>query len=215
MGRLPFYYFCFLVKENFRLSKLSYRALNKLLFTGKSLKFMAFALPLVMWWGYKEVQNQFVQPQAVVVLGGSTRRLEREKFTAEFVRKHPNIPIWITGGSPAKYTQRVFTKAGVDPKRLHLDYEAVDTVTNFTTLVDDLQARGIKSVYLITSDFHMRRACVIGEIILGSRGIYLKPVPVPSENPPESIEKSIRDGARAILWLATGYTGVDAAKTKQ
>jgi uncharacterized SAM-binding protein YcdF (DUF218 family) len=189
--------------------------LNKLLFTGKSFRFMAFVLPLIIWWGYKEVQNQFVQPQAVVVLGGSTRRLEREKFTAEFVRQHPNIPIWITGGSPPRFTQRVFTKAGVDPKRLHLDDEAVDTVTNFTTLVDDLQARGIKSVYLITSDFHMRRACVIGEIVLGSRGIYLKPVPVPSEKPPESIEKSIRDGARAILWIATGYTGVDAAKNKR
>ncbi|MEH1872224.1 YdcF family protein [Nostoc sp.] len=176
---------------------------------------MAFVLPLIIWWGYKEVQNQFVQPQAVVVLGGSTRRLEREKFTAEFVRQHPNIPIWITGGSPARFTQRVFTKAGVDPKRLHLDYEAVDTVTNFTTLVDDLQARGIKSVYLITSDFHMRRACVIGEIILGSRGIDLKPVPVPSEKPPESIEKSIRDGARAILWIATGYTGVNVVKNKR
>ncbi len=205
----------FLVTENFRLSKLSYRALNKLLFTPKSLKFMAFVLPLIVWWGYKEVQNQFVQPQAVIVLGGSTRRLEREKFTAEFVRQHPNIPIWISGGSPPKFTRRVFTKAGVDPKRLHLDYEAVDTVTNFTTLVDDLQARGIKSVYLITSDFHMRRACVIGEIILGSRGIDLKPVPVPSEKPPESIEKSVRDGARAIIWLATGYTGVDAAKNKR
>ncbi|MEH2292412.1 YdcF family protein [Nostoc sp.] len=175
---------------------------------------MAFFLPLIIWWGYKEVQNQFVQPEAVVVLGGSTRRLEREKFTAEFVTQHPNIPIWISGGSPPRSTQRVFIKAGVDPKRLHLDYEAVDTVTNFTTLVDDLQARGIKSVYLITSDFHMRRACVIGEIILGSRGIYLKPVPVPSGKPPESIEKSIRDGARAILWLATGYTGVDVAKNK-
>ncbi|MHC5832359.1 MAG: YdcF family protein, partial [Nostoc sp.] len=40
-------------------------------------------------------------------------------------------------------------------------------------------------------------------------------VAVPSENPPESIEKSIRDGARAILWLATGYTGVDGVKNKQ
>ncbi|MEH1841648.1 MAG: YdcF family protein [Nostoc sp.] len=176
---------------------------------------MAFVLSLMIWWGYKEVQNQFVQPQAVIVLGGSTRHLEREKFTAEFVSQHPNIPIWITGGSPARFTQHVFTKAGVDPKRLHLDYEAVDTVTNFTTLVDDLQARGIKSVYLITSDFHMRRACVIGEIILGSRGIYLKPVPVPSEKPPESIEKSIRDGARAILWIATGYTGVNVVKNKR
>jgi uncharacterized SAM-binding protein YcdF (DUF218 family) len=202
------------VRENSGISKLGYRALNKLLFTGNLFRFMTLLLPLAIWWGYKEVKNQFVQPQAVLVLGGSTRRLEREKFTAEFARKHPNIPIWITGGSPRKSTHRVFSKAGIDPKRLHLDYEAVDTVTNFTTLVDDLQARRINSVYLITSDFHMRRACVIGEIILGSRGIELKPVPVPSEKSPEPIEKSIRDGARAILWVATGYTGTDEAQNK-
>ncbi|WP_341531243.1 YdcF family protein [Nostoc sp. UHCC 0302] len=176
---------------------------------------MAFALPLFMWLGYKEVQSQYTQPQAVLVLGGSTKRLEREKFTAEFARKYPNIPIWITGGSPPKFTQRVFAKAGIDSKRLHLDYEAVDTVTNFTTLVDELQARGIKSVYLITSDFHMRRACVIGEIILGSRGIELKPVPVPSETSSEPITKSIRDGARAILWVTTGYTGINEPTNKQ
>ncbi|MBW4561447.1 MAG: YdcF family protein [Mojavia pulchra JT2-VF2] len=176
---------------------------------------MTFALPLLMWWGYKEVKSQFVEPQAVVVLGGSTKNLEREKFTADFVRKHPNLPIWISGGSPPRYTQKVFAKAGIAPDRLRLDYEAVDTVTNFTTLVDELQAQGIKSVYLITSDFHMRRACVIGEIVLGSRNIVFKAVPVPSEKPPEPIEKSIRDGARAILWLATGYTGAEEQKKKQ
>ncbi len=175
---------------------------------------MAFALPLLIWWGYKEVQSQFLQPQAMLVLGGSTRHLEREKFTAEFARKHPNLPIWITGGSPPSSTQQVFIKAGIDPQLLHLDYEAVDTVTNFTTLVDDLQTRGIKRVYLITSDFHMRRATVIGEIILGSRGIDFQSVSVPSAKTPEPIQKSIRDGARAILWVATGYTGVDAAKNK-
>lgn len=205
----PFY------RANPDFTRKTYRALNKLLFTGKSFRFMAFALPLLMWWGYKEVQNQFLQPQAMLVLGGSTRRLEREKFTADFARQHPNIPIWITGGSPPRFTQQVFTKAGVDPRRLHLDYEAVDTVTNFTTLVDDLQARGIKSVYLITSDFHMRRACVIGEIVLGSRGIEFKAVAVPSQNSPEPIQKSIRDGARAILWVATGYTGANEAKNKR
>ncbi|QLE59556.1 YdcF family protein [Nostoc sp. TCL26-01] len=162
-----------------------------------------------MWLGYKEAQNNYTQPEAVIVLGGSTKNLEREKFTAKFATRHPNLPIWISGGSPPTYTKRVFTKAGIDPKRLHLDYEAVDTVTNFTTLVDDLQARGIENVYLITSDFHMRRACVIGEIVLGSRGIKFQPIPVPSETSPEPIEKSIRDGARALLWVATGYTGVD------
>ncbi|MBD2295274.1 YdcF family protein [Anabaena sphaerica FACHB-251] len=176
---------------------------------------MSFILPLLVWWGYKEVQIRFVHPQAVLVLGGSTKRLEREKFTADFAKKHPNIPIWITGGSPPSYTKEVFAKAGVDSRRLYLDYEAVDTVTNFTTLVDDLQAKGIKSVYLITSDFHMRRACVIGEIVLGSRGIEFKAVSVPSTTAPEPIEKAIRDGARAIIWVATGYTGADKVKNQR
>ncbi|HLO84983.1 MAG TPA: YdcF family protein [Nostocaceae cyanobacterium] len=176
---------------------------------------MLIALLLLMWWAYKEMQSRLTPPQAVLVLGGSTKNLEREKFTADFVRQHPNIPIWISGGSPPKYTQQVFTKAGIDPKRLYLDYEAVDTVTNFTTLVDDLEARGIKRVYLITSDFHMRRACVVGEIILGSRGIGFQPVPVPSEKSSEPIQKSIRDGARAIFWLATGYTGAEKSQKSE
>jgi uncharacterized SAM-binding protein YcdF (DUF218 family) len=160
-----------------------------------------------MLWGYKEIKIQFLEPQAILVLGGSTKKLEREKFTASFARQHPNIPIWISGGSPPQVTRLVFAKSGVNTKRLHLDYEANNTVENFTTVVDNLKSLGIKSVYLITSDYHMPRAKVIGEIVLGSRGIDFKPVPVPSEHSPEPIEKSIRDGARALLWVATGYTG--------
>jgi uncharacterized SAM-binding protein YcdF (DUF218 family) len=182
---------------------------NNLLFRGKSFSFAVLVLPLLMWFGYNEAKDNHMPPQAVIVLGGSTKNLEREKFTANFAKKYPNLPIWISGGSPPKSTRLVFAKAGVDSKRLHLDYEAVDTVTNFTTLVDELQSRGIKSVYLITSDFHMRRACVIGEIVLGSRGITFKPISVPSAQSPEPIEKSFRDGVRALLWVTTGYTGAD------
>ncbi len=165
-----------------------------------------------MLWGYKELKNQFIQPQAVILLGGSTKYLEREKFTAQFARSHPHLPIWITGGSPKQFTEQVFKKAGVNPKRLHLDYEAVDTVTNFTTLVDDLESSGIKNVYLVTSDYHMRRARVIGEIVLGSRGISFKPVAIPSQQSPEPIQKSIRDAARAVVWVATGFTGTNPNK---
>jgi hypothetical protein len=39
-----------------------------------------------------------------------------------------------------------------------------------------------------------------------------KPVSVPSKNSPEPIEKSIRDGARAIIWVATGYTGANSLR---
>jgi uncharacterized SAM-binding protein YcdF (DUF218 family) len=203
-----------IVKKNSHRNRHTLKALNQLLLTGKSLRFMACIIALFTLWGYKTVQNQFVQPQAILVLGGSTRLLEREKFTAKLAHQHPNIPIWISGGSPPQHTKKIFANAGVDLRRLNLDYEAVDTVTNFTTLVDELQSRGIKSVYLITSDFHMLRACVIGEIVLGSRGINFKPVSVPSKNSPEPIEKSIRDGARAVIWVATGYTGANHAKNK-
>ena len=161
-------------------------------------------LPILLLLGYKEIKSQLQQPQAILVLGGSSKR---EKFAAEFARQYPGVPIWVSGGSPKGYAERLFAKAGIDGNRLHLDYRAVDTVTNFTTLVDELEARRIKSVYLITSDYHMRRARIIGEIVLGSRGIEFKPVEVPSERSPEPIEKVVRDGARAVLWVATGRTG--------
>lgn len=164
-------------------------------------------LPVLLWLVYKQIRS-FEKPQAVLVLGGSTTALERERFTAEFMRQHPDLPIWVSSGSPnTKYIKRLFAKAGIEPSRLHLDYQAVDTVTNFTTLADELKARKISSVYLITSDYHMRRARVIGEIVLGSRGIVFHPVEVPSGRSPEPIEKALRDGARAILWVTTGRTG--------
>ncbi len=172
--------------------------------SGISSRLMLLTLPLTLLWGYKKVQSVFVQPQAILVLGGSTQRLEREKFAADFANKYPNLPIWISGGSPESATKKVFTKAGIDSRRLYLDYRASNTVENFTTLVDDLEKRGIKRLYLVTSDYHMRRAAVIGEIVLGSRGIDFKAVSVPSQSSSEPIEKSIRDGVRSIVWVATG-----------
>ena len=154
--------------------------------------------------GYKQIESYFVQPEAIFVLGGAQKR---EVFAAKFAHQHPSLPIWVSSGSPKGYAELVFAKAGVDASRVHLDYQAVDTVTNFTSLVDQLKAKGISSVYLITSDDHMRRARVIGEIVFGSRGIALKPVPVSSGREPEPIEKAIRDGARALLWVTTGHTG--------
>lgn len=161
-------------------------------------------LAVSLLYGYQQLESYFVQPEAIFVLGGAE---ERELFAAKFAQQHSGLPIWVSSGSPEWYTRRVFAKAEINRDRLHTDHQAVDTVTNFTSLVDELQARGIDSVYLITSDYHMRRARVIGEIVFGSRGIVLKPVPVPSGNSSEPIEKAIRDGVRAILWVTTGHTG--------
>lgn len=154
--------------------------------------------------GYHQVRGWLDRPQAILVLGGSP---DREKFAANFAQKYPDLPIWVSSGSNPEFSEAVFADAGIEPQRIHLDYTAIDTVTNFTTLVDRFKAEGIDSVYLLTSDYHMRRAKVIGTIVLGSRGIDFRPIAIPSDHPPESIDKAIRDGARAILWVTTGQTG--------
>jgi uncharacterized SAM-binding protein YcdF (DUF218 family) len=159
--------------------------------------------------GYKQMQVYLQTPQAVLVLGGA---VEREEFAAEFAHQHPELPIWISSGSNPEYSEWVFAEAGIAPERVHLDYRAKDTVTNFTTLVEDFQNQGIDSIYLITSDDHMRRARVIGEIVFGSRGISIRPVAVESGRSPESLDKAVRDAARSILWVTTGHTGSDIGR---
>ena len=168
-------------------------------------------LLMACWFGYQQLKSEFQRPQALLVLGGDK---QRELFAAKFAQNYPSLPIWVSSGTNPEFAEWVFSEAGIKSDRLHLDYRAVDTVTNFTTLVDELQAKGIESVYLITSDDHMRRAQIIGEIVLGSRGISFKPVAVPSGRTPEPMEKAVRDGARAIMWLTTGYTGADFSQAK-
>ena len=82
-----------------------------------------------------------------------------------------------------------------------------DTVTNFTTLVDRFKSKGITSVYLVTSDDHLPRARVIGEIVFGSKGIKVKPTSFESGRDSEPVQKTVRDGFRSILWVITGYVG--------
>ncbi len=144
-------------------------------------------------------------PDAVLVLGGEPRR---EQFAAEFSKQHPDLPIWVSGGSNPEYAEWIFRQAGVPENLVHLDYAAVDTLTNFTTIVDKLRSQNIHSIYLITSDYHMRRSQWIGQVVLGSRGIQFQPVSIPTDKPTEPVEKAVFDGLRAVLWVATGDTGM-------
>jgi uncharacterized SAM-binding protein YcdF (DUF218 family) len=161
------------------------------------------------WLIYREVQNKDLKPEAIFVLGGET---QREKFAASFAARHPKLPIWVSGGAPKEYARRVFANKQVDLQRVHLDYQAIDTLSNFTSLVDELKKSGIKSVYLITSDDHMTRSRLIGEVVFGSRGIAVKPVSFVSGRSDESWEKVFLDGGRSIFWLVTGNSGNSLVK---
>jgi uncharacterized SAM-binding protein YcdF (DUF218 family) len=153
--------------------------------------------------------HQAPEPQAILTLGGNPNR---EKAAAQLARYYPLLPVWVSTGEMPQDAQAIFRSTGVSIDRVHLDYRAVDTVTNFTTLVADLKRNRIQHIFLITSDFHMPRARAIATIVLGSQGITFTPVEVTSENPPESLSRIWRDVGRSILWMFTGRTGATLGK---
>ena len=141
-------------------------------------------------------------PQLILVLGGDVARERRAGQLA--LRYH--LPLVVSGGSNPEYARWLFHQEGLAPRQYQLDYRARDTVTNFTTLVDDFQRAAIRHVLLVTSSDHMARALLVGRIIAGSRGIQLTPVTVPcgSRCGPERRSKAWRDGFRAVVWVISG-----------
>ena len=147
---------------------------------------------------------QFPIPEAILMLGGGT---EREEFTAQFAQYHPNLDVWVSSGAPTHVAQDIFREANIADERVHIDRRAIDTVTNFTSLVNDFKDQDIHHIYLITSDYHMRRARAIAFFVMGSQGITFTPVTIPSHHSDEPLFKVARDVGRSLLWIATGRTG--------
>jgi uncharacterized SAM-binding protein YcdF (DUF218 family) len=145
-------------------------------------------------------------PQAIFVLGGDSQRIE---FAAHFWRSHKDLDIWVSdSNSSLDYDRLIFERFGVPDERLRLDGRATDTVTNFTTLAEDFVENKIQHIYLITSNYHMRRATAIASIVLGSEGIVVTPLAVPSSGVmSESMVRVLRDCGRSLLWFFSGLTG--------
>jgi uncharacterized SAM-binding protein YcdF (DUF218 family) len=142
-------------------------------------------------------------PQLILVLGGD---LDRERRAAALARQH-GLPVVVSGGSNPEYAHWLFEQhQGLPPGQVQLDYRAQDTLSNFTSLVDDLRRARIRHALLVTSTDHMDRALLVGRIVAGSRGIHLTPVPVDCGDlcVPEGRRKVWGDAVRAGLWVLSG-----------
>ena len=141
-------------------------------------------------------------PQLILVLGGD---VARERAAGELARRD-GLPLLVSGGSNPEYATWQFGRQGLGAGRVQLDYRAHDTLTNFTSVVDELRRAKVRHVLLVTSSDHMERALLVGRIVAGSRGIQLTPVAVPCGDQchPEGRRKVWGDGARAALWVLSG-----------
>ena len=142
-------------------------------------------------------------PQMILVLGGDK---DREIRAADLARSR-GLPVVVSGGTNPEYAHWLFEeRAGLPSQQVHLDYRAHDTLSNFTSLVDDLRRARIRHALLVTSSDHMPRALLVGRIVAGSRGISLTPVAVSCGAlcQPEGRRLVWGDGARAVLWVLSG-----------
>jgi uncharacterized SAM-binding protein YcdF (DUF218 family) len=150
--------------------------------------------------------HQTAVPQAIFVLGGDSQRME---FAAQLWQSHKDLDIWVSDcESNLNYNRRIFQRFGVPNRQLRFDGRATDTVTNFTSMVDKFAALKLQHIYLITSDYHIRRSKAIATIVLGSQGIVVTPLAVPSAgDKSESLVRVLRDCGRSLLWIFTRKTG--------
>lgn len=143
------------------------------------------------------------RPQLILVLGGD---VAREQAAARLAR-HDGLPVLVSSGTNPEYAHWLFhVREGLPATHLQLDYRATDTLTNFTSLVDDLQRARIRHALLVTSRDHMPRALLVGRIVAGSRGIGLTPIAVDCGRRcrPESRRRIWGDGLRALIWVLSG-----------
>lgn len=141
-------------------------------------------------------------PQRILVLGGDA---DRERIGLRLARQLA-LPLVVSGGTNPEYAQWLMEHEGVRTNEVRLDYRAQDTLGNFTSLVDELQADGVEHVLLVTSEDHLPRALIVGGIVAGSRGIRLTGVPVSCAQRcrTESLGKRWGDGLRALAWVVSG-----------
>ena len=141
-------------------------------------------------------------PKLVFVLGGD---IDREIAGME-IAKQLKLPLLISGGSNPEYANWLIENKGMSSYLITKDYRAIDTFTNFTSVIDELKEENVSHILIVTSDYHVNRAKSIGQIIAGSRGIKITSLSIPcsSECIKESNNKKNIDILRSITWVATG-----------
>ena len=158
---------------------------------------------------YRRALLDTTPPELVLVLGGD---VDRERVGARLARQL-DLPLLVSGGSNPEYASWLVQEEGLTADQVQLDYRARDTLSNFTSVVDDLASQGVRHVVVVTSADHLQRSLAVGQVVAGSRGIQITGVPVACEPNcrDEGAVRRWRDWLRAVGWVVTGRDLRDTA----
>lgn len=137
---------------------------------------------------------------ALLVLGGSIRR---EMAAAEWARSHPGLPILISGGAPAACVAALYERAQATRAHTTIEACATSTFDNYAFSLPRLQSWQVRRVVVLTSPQHLPRAAWLGQILLGSRGLWVEVQTVSETGVPANRERpwvTALDVLRALGW---------------
>ena len=100
--------------------------------------------------------------EAILVLGGEPehddirdRALEDDGYAGSHFREFS----WQRSRATSEACE-------LDVQMVELSWKAVDTVTNFSTMIPVLLAACVSKVFLVTSDYHMHRAAAVAAAVV-------------------------------------------------
>ena len=203
------------MKKKFRLGKkIKYRLLWRTAsrISSRSLVLMGafwlalLGLHLIFNLAVKLPRNAKSPVDGVFVLGGS---ISREIYAAQLAKQDPNLPILIARGSPDPCIVWVFQRAIAPMKNVWLETCSRSTFTNFMFGLPILEKWQVHKIKLITSGTHIMRAQRLGQILLGSHGIWIDFVVAPEKGVPGNQESWVKTGidlTRSIIWAFLSQT---------
>jgi uncharacterized SAM-binding protein YcdF (DUF218 family) len=144
----------------------------------------------------------------ILHLGGSVHRLNK---AIEAYNQHSGAYIIISSEGGTQQCVNKLKSAGIPDTNYIFDFNAWDTVTNFTKTFPLVKRRNTTHLFIATDKFHMRRAMAIAWAVYLFRGVKLIPC--------ESLEGDLNRKESlylvgmclfaALLWRITGWVKHD------
>ena len=144
----------------------------------------------------------------ILELGGNPNRLDK---AIEVFKQNPDSIIVISTEGSLKFCIDKLKSAGIPDNQYIFDYNAWDTVTNFTETYNLIKSKTPQKLFVVTDQFHMKRSLIIANTIYFFTGIDIVPCPYIGGDLQivESDSLIWGDFARSLIWKLTGYLFYD------
>lgn len=136
----------------------------------------------------------------IICLGGD---YHRNQTAAELAKQNPTAVVLVSSDGPVELGAPYYKDL---ESRVFWDFNAWDTISNFTETYNWIKEKDPKKLWVVTSDYHMKRSMAIAGPVWFSRNVEVIPVehPSPYQKDPDPLIYMLR----AFLWrLGFSYSG--------